>query len=414
MTTQSWTPLQGKSVLLGVGASIAAYRACDLIRALRRLGARVRVAPTKSATQFVTPLTFEALSAERCLGDALSLSGDGGHIEHVEAAYESDLALIAPATADLLAKMAHGFADEGLLATLLSYAGPLVVAPAMESQMWAHPATQQNVEVLLARGANFVGPSSGALASGREGVGRLAPVDAIVEAACAALSEQDLAGKRVLVTAGPTAEDIDPVRFLTNRSTGKMGVALARAAAWRGAEVQLVHGPLRCELPALPGLSAVEVRSAAQLSDAVKAQVDNVDIAIFSAAVADFRPVERAAHKRKKEDGMAQLVLERTCDVLAQTGARRQKRGSALPLLVGFAAETRDVVAEARRKLERKGCDFICANDVSTAEAGFGANENRVTLVSQRGDEVLPLMPKDALAHVILDRVRAALPEQAA
>jgi len=396
--------LDGRRVLLGVGGSIAAYRALDVVRALRARGASVRVAPTKAALEFVGALSFEALSGERLLGRSLEI--DDGKIPHVEEGYAADLVVVAPASADLLAKIAHGFADEGILATLLSYQGPLVVAPAMETRMWEHPATRANVATLVERGAILVGPDEGPLASGREGRGRLAPFDAIVEAILAALAPKDLLAKRVVVTAGPTVEDIDPVRFLSNRSSGKMGVAIARAAAQRGAHVTLVHGPLSVEIPRVAGLVARPIRSAGELKDAVFAEVARgVDAAILSAAVADFRPAVVAQKKIKKgDDARMAIDLVRTEDTLASLGARAER-----PFVVGFAAETNDVIANAQKKLAKKKCDLIVANDVSAPGIGFGSDENRVTLVGRDSAEDLPRLAKDAVADRILDRVAAGL-----
>lgn len=396
--------LDGRRVLLGVGGSIAAYRALDVLRALRGRGASVRVAPTKAALEFVGALSFEALSGERILGRSLEI--DDGKIPHVEEGYAADLVVVAPASADLLAKLAHGLADEGLLATLLSYQGPLVVAPAMETRMWEHPATRANVATLFERGALFVGPDEGALASGRDGRGRLAPVDAIVEGALCALAQKDLLSKRIVVTAGPTVEDIDPVRFLSNRSSGKMGVAIARAAAQRGAHVTLVHGPLSVEIPRVPGLVARPIRSAGELKAAVFDVVaQSADAAVLSAAVADFRPAVVASKKIKKgDDARMAIDLVRTEDTLASLGALAER-----PFVVGFAAETNDVIANAQKKLAKKRCDLIVANDVSAPGIGFGADENRVTLVSRERAEDLPRLSKDAVADRILDRVAAGL-----
>lgn len=391
-----------KKVLVGVGGSIAAYRACDVVRRLRELGIEVRVAPTRAAQAFVTPLTWEALSGRPILGGVLDV--EHGRIPHIEEAYAADAALVAPASADLLARMAHGLADEALLATLLSVRAPVVVAPAMETRMWEHPATRENVAVLARRGVRFVGPVAGALASGRSGSGRLASVDAIVEAVLAVLDAQDLAGVRVLVTAGPTVEDIDPVRFLSNRSSGRMGVAVARAAALRGASVELVHGPLRIEVPPTPGLTAHPARSAADMHALVQRLVGSVDIAVLSAAVADARPATVAARKLKKgEDAFTSIPLTPTKDILAGLG----KTHARAVTLVGFAAETHDVERYAHDKLARKGCALIVANDVGEAGSGFDVDTNRVYLARAGGGAWLPPMPKDDVAHAILDAVLA-------
>lgn len=394
-------PLQGKHVLLGVSGSIAAYKACELARQLVAEGARVRVAPTRSATRFVTPLTFEALTGTPCLEGVLDM--EDGRIPHVEEAYDADLVIVAPATANLIAKMAHGMADEALLATLLSVRSPVVIAPAMETRMWRHPATQENVEVLRSRGAIIVEPDDGKLASGREGEGRLATLERILEAGRRALTEPDLERRHIIITAGPTAEDIDPVRYLTNRSSGRMGFALATAASRRGALVTLVHGLTAAPLPTGQGIELVPVRSAQEMHDAVMAALDErrVDAAILAAAVADFRPVGVKTEKIKKDEGALALSFERTPDILAEVGRREDR-----PVLVGFAAETRDVAANARKKLEEKRCDLICANDVSAPGVGFDSEDNHLVLHRRQGEPLdLGRGSKLALANRVLDAV---------
>jgi phosphopantothenoylcysteine decarboxylase/phosphopantothenate--cysteine ligase len=408
--------LDGIHVVVGVAGSVACYRAADVVRDLRGHGAVVRVAPTRAAQAFVTPLLWEALSAQPCL--TTSLDVEHGRIPHVEDAHRARVVVVAPASADLLAKMAAGFADEAILSLLLSFVGPVVVAPAMESHMWQHAATQQNVATLRARGVRFVGPVEGPLASGRSGVGRLAPVEAIVEAALAAALRADVAdlvGIRAVVTAGPTVEDIDPVRSITNRSSGKMGVAVARALALRGAVVTLVHGPLKHAPPPTPGVQAVAVRSAAQMAAATFAAVDaGCDVAVLAAAVADYTPAEVAPQKLKKDAGAPSLSLVRTVDILATLGAR--PAGPGRPLLVGFAAETSDVEQAAEAKRARKGCALVVGNDVSGAGdgvgAGFDVDTNRVFLARQPGRAPsgwLPRMAKDDVAWRIVDEVRLLL-----
>jgi len=395
--------LHGKHVLLGITGSIAAYKAPLLVRELIAAGATVRALTTRAAGTFVTELTLEALTGRSVMTSALEL--EDGRIPHVEEAYAADLVLLAPATANSLAKLATGQADEALYATLLSYEGPLVIAPAMETRMWAHPATQANVSTLVERGAVIVEPEAGELASGRSGPGRLAELAKILDAARAALGPRDLQGRRVLVTAGPTAEDVDPVRYLSNRSSGRMGVALAGRAAARGASVVLVHGPILVPVPA--GVRAVAARSAQQMHDAVMREVDaGVDAAVLAAAVADWRPAAVAGDKLKK--GSAEtLTLEfvRTPDILAALGARAQR-----PVLIGFAAETTDVAANARKKLAKKGCDAICANDVSAPSSGFQSPDNDVTIHFSNGDErALGHASKEVIADGILDVARDLL-----
>ena len=399
--------LQGKHIVVGVAGSIAAYRACDVVRGLRALGASVRVAPTRGAQAFVTPLLLEALSGAPCL--LTSLDVDHGRIPHVEEAYKAGAVVVVPASADILAKMAAGFADEAILSLLLSFQGPVITAPAMESQMWAHPATQANVARLRARGVAFVGPVDGPLASGRVGQGRMAEVDDVVEAVLSALVTRDFAGKRVLVTAGPTVEDLDPVRSITNRSSGKMGVAIARELALRGAVVDVVHGPLKIALPRTPGLHAVPVRSAQQMAEAVFARVDDVDLAVLAAAVADFTPKTVATQKIKKTAGAPVIELTSTTDILLTLG----QRNAARPVLVGFAAETEEVENRAHGKRERKGCALVIGNDVAAAGSGFDVDTNRLFLARDpaRGASLwLPQLSKEEAAARVVDELRTLLP----
>lgn len=354
---------------------------------------------SRGATAFVRPLTFEALTAQPVLTDALETAD--GAISHVELAYWADALLVVPATAHTLAKLALGLADDALSTTALSVDGPLLLAPAMESRMWHHPATQAHVESLTRRGARCIGPVRGHLASGRSGDGRLAdPVD-IVNAVAAAFAPRDYAGRRVLVTAGPTAEDLDPVRYLTNRSSGKMGFALAAAAAARGADVVLICGPTAVPPPEVP---TVAVRSAQDMYDAVFAEKDHADVVIMAAAVADYRPRHRALEKRKKTDSPLALDLERTPDILSALGHSNFEGA-----LVGFAAETENVEQHARDKLARKNADLICANDVSDGQA-FGRDENHVRLYFRDGHvEDLGVGPKRRLADKILDGIAARI-----
>jgi phosphopantothenoylcysteine decarboxylase/phosphopantothenate--cysteine ligase len=406
---QSQGRLAGVHVVVGLAGSIACYRACDVIRDLRALGATVRTSPTRGAQAFVTPLLLEALSGQPCL--LTSLEVDVGRIPHVEEAYRASVVVVAPASADVLAKMAAGFADEAILSLLLSFAGPVVVAPAMETHMWHHPATQDNVAKLRARGVVVVGPVDGPLASGRTGAGRLAPVDDIVEAVVAAAVKKDLIGVRAVVTAGPTVEDIDPVRSITNRSSGKMGTAVARALALRGASVTLVHGPLKHAPKKTPGLRAVPVRSAREMAEATFAAVDaGCDVAILSAAVADYTPAQVAPQKIKKDTGAPRIELVRTVDILATLGARPAPR----PVLVGFAAETNDVEAASAEKRARKNCALVVGNDVSGNDggAGFDVDTNRVFLArdpASGASEWLPQLPKDDVAWRLADEIRALL-----
>lgn len=355
----------------------------------------MRVMPTSNALQFIGALSFEALSGQKCLSDELCVQD--GKIAHIEEAEHADALIFAPASANMIAKLAHGMADSLPLQTYLSFRGPVVVAPAMETHMWEHAATQDNVGKLRDRGSVLVGPNAGALASGREGLGRMAEPSEILEAICAALSPKDFAGKRVLLTAGPTIEDIDPVRYIANRSSGKMGVALARALAQRGAQVTLVHGPMSAEVPRLPNIVVEPVRSAAQMYGRVMEHVDRVDIAIMCAAVADFTPSAVSQTKIKKTDGVPQLVLEPTIDILKAVGMRDKR-----PFLVGFAAETSHMIEEAHRKCAEKNCDLVCANMASAMDADV----NEIAIVDQNHNVMqLPRGTKDDVAHGILDAV---------
>jgi phosphopantothenoylcysteine decarboxylase/phosphopantothenate--cysteine ligase len=392
--------LSQKRVLLGVGGGIAAYKALALARLLKKEGAEVQALLTRAATHFATPLSFEALTGRPPLIDPLEMRD--GRIPHIEEAYAADAAVVAPATANLLARMAGGHADDALTLTLLSLRAPLILAPAMESRMWTHPATQNNARILRERGAHQVGPLPGELASGRSGQGRLAEPEQILETLIAALGPRDLDGRKILITAGPTVEDLDPVRFISNRSTGKMGVALARACAQRGAQVTLIHGPLQVAVPRENGIHAQPVRSASQMAEAVFKCAEDVELCILCAAVADFTPTDPADDKIKKDgrDDLS-LKLERTPDILASLGQREDR-----PYLVGFAAETSDVEARAEEKLRRKGCDLICANSVAGAQSAFGADDNSLSLFFADGHRAsLGPVNKATLAHRLLDTI---------
>lgn len=388
-------------VLLAVCGGIAAYKACEVLRGLQKAGCEVRVTMTADAERFVGAATFEALS-----GAAVATSlydHPSSAIPHIDLAEWADAAVVVPATANVMAKMACGIADDCLTTTLLACWGccPVLVAPGMNVHMWQSPATQANAVTLRERGVRFCGPDSGRLACGDVGEGKLAPVDQIVAAALALLSPRDLAGLRLLVNAGPTHEAIDPVRYIANRSTGKMGYALAEAAVRRGAEVTLVSGP--CALATPTGVSRVDVESAAQMHDAMIEAFEAADAAICSAAVADYTPATPADHKLKKSaEHLDAITLTETADILADLCARKGKR-----VVVGFAAETNDLLAHASDKLRRKGADLIVANDVSRPESTFGADTNRVALVSADGVDQLETMPLADVANAILDRVAA-------
>jgi phosphopantothenoylcysteine decarboxylase/phosphopantothenate--cysteine ligase len=393
--------LSGRRVLLGVTGGIAAYKVAHLARLLVAAGAEVRVVMTESATRFVGPDTFAALTGKPV---HTSLWESPGTVLHVRLAHETDLVVVAPATANVLAKLARGIADDLLTSTLLESSSPIVVAPAMHTGMWEHPATRDNVLALEARGVTFAGPATGPLAAGDEGIGRMAePEEILVVVAAVAARANDLAGRRVLVTAGPTHEPIDPVRYVGNRSSGKMGVAIAGEAAARGADVTIVCGP---GVSGAPGATTVvHVETAEQMRDAVLHAFDAADAVVMAAAVADFRPVSSAEQKLKKESGPPALVLEPTADILRELAARRSKQ-----VLVGFAAETEDLEAAGRRKLEGKDLDVIVVNEVGREGTGFGSDTNDAMILSRSGDdEPMRTWTKRELAASICDRLAKLL-----
>ncbi len=397
------TGLRDKFVVLGVSGGIAAYRTCELARLLVRAGAEVQPILTEYAARFVGPLTFQALCgrpAEVGSGGQLARSG----MEHIDLSREADLCLVAPATANTLAKVACGLADNLLTTTLLACTCPVVLAPAMNSRMWRNPVTAANIARLrLFERFALVGPGSGELACGEQGPGRMAEPTEILYACQRALGPADLAGRRLLITAGPTREALDPIRFLSNRSSGKMGYALAAAAARRGAEVVLISGP--CALATPYGVERVDVVSAAEMAAAVERHLAGCQAVIMAAAVADYRPRRARRTKIKKADGGLVVDWVRTRDILAGLGRRKGRR-----VLVGFAAETGDPVAAARRKLEAKKLDLVVANDVSRPDAGFAVDSNQASLVDREGVAALERMSKDELADRILDRLLPLLP----
>ncbi len=391
--------LTGKRILLGVTGSIAAYKAVELLRELMKREAEVQVVMTEAATRFVAPLSFETLSRQPVLLDMFTLAY-GSQIGHIAATARADLFVIAPATANTIAKLAHGLADDFLTNIYLASRCPALVAPAMDSDMYQHAAVQENLARLRGRGIHVVGPASGELASGLVGPGRLVEPAEIVEAIEKLLAPSgDLAGEVVLVTAGPTREPLDPVRYISNRSSGKMGYAVAEAAARRGARVILVSGPTALDPPR--EAQVVQVETAQEMYDAVLAHLEAVTVVIKAAAVADYRPKQVAREKIKKDERVPEVTLESTPDILAEVGKRKGRR-----ILVGFAAETHDLVANARKKLQRKNLDLMVANDVSQPGAGFDADTNVVKILDAKGAmEELPLLPKPAVADRILDRV---------
>ena len=391
-------------ITLGVTGGVAAYKAAELVRRLQQDGFTVQVVMTRAAREFVTPLTFAALSGQKVITDLFAESGGEANlesaIEHIAVAQRTDLLLVAPATADSLAKFARGIADDFLTTLYLASTAPVVIAPAMNVNMWNHAATQENIELLRARGVKILDPDEGYLACGMTGPGRLAGQDAIVAAVHDALrAVRDLAGEKVLVTAGPTRENLDPVRYLTNRSSGKMGYAVAEAAAQRGAHVILVSGPTSLEASA--GVERIDVQSAEEMHRAVLEKVADCSIAIFAAAVADYRPIEANGQKIKHTRESMTVSLEPTPDILASVARDKGER-----VMVGFAAETENVAENARKKLAAKNADLIVANDVSAEGAGFDHDTNIVTLFARDGrDLALPRMSKSEVAQRILDEV---------
>ena len=393
--------LKDKHIVLGVTGGIAAYKACDLASRLGKQGAQVCVVLTAHACHFVPPLTFETLTSHPAYSDTFAPRAE---MEHIALAKWADALVIAPATANIMAKLACGIADDLLSTTALAMPAPLLLAPAMNANMWRHPATQANLRTLMDRGVRMVGPGTGHLACGDDDVGRMAEPAEIVEALVALLhAKQDFRGRRVLVTAGPTIERIDPVRYITNRSTGKMGYAIAEAARDRGAEVTLVSGPVN--LPAPSGIDLVRVESSAQLCEAVLSRGPWADVVIQAAAPADFRPATVAEQKIKKTGQGMTLALENTTDIAAELG-RNKREGQ---ILVAFAAETDHILENAEGKLTRKNADLIVANDVSRKDAGFGVDTNAVTLITREDVRTLPLMTKREVADGILDRVAALM-----
>ena len=386
------------TVVLGVTGCIGAYKAAEVLRELQRRDVDVHVVMTAAATRFVGALTFETLSRHPVFVDQFAL-GENGDIRHVSLADAADLLLVAPATANTIGKLARGIADDALSTLYTATTAPTVIAPAMNVNMFGHPAVVENMEILRRRGVTFVEPGAGYLACGWLGKGRLAEVPEIVEAAMAVLGrKRDLEGQTVLVTAGPTVEDIDPVRFVSNRSTGKMGYRLAEAARDRGARVILVSGPTA--LPAPSGIEVIAVRSAEEMAKAVAEHGRDAAVVAMAAAVSDYRPAARAPQKMKKGAGDESLALVRTPDILASLGA--DKRGR---FLVGFAAETEEVLARARGKRAAKQVDLLVANDVSRDGAGFASDDNQAVLIDDEGETALPAMGKRALADRIWDRV---------
>ena len=389
--------LKGKTVILGVTGSIAAYKAANLASMLKKQHADVQVIMTKNATQFMNPITFESLTGNKCLVDTFDRNFQF-QVEHVALAKRADLAIVAPATANIMAKLAHGLADDMLTTTLLACRCPKLIAPAMNTRMYENPVTQDNMDILRKYGFRIIEPAVGHLACGDTGAGKLPPETLLLECILDEIAmEKDMKGLHVLITAGPTMEAIDPVRFISNHSTGKMGYALARVCRRRGAEVTLVSGKTSLEAPY--GVTLVPVTSAQDMFESVSSRAKEQDMIIKAAAVADYRPVTVAENKIKKSPGDMSIALERTTDILAWLGEHRREG----QVLCGFAMETEHMVEHAKEKLTRKHVDMIAANNVKVAGAGFGTDTNVVTLITEDGVEELAKMSKEEVASRIVD-----------
>ena len=388
--------LKGKCVLLGVSGGIAAYKMANVASALRKLGADVEVIMTKNATQFITPITFETLTGHKCMVDTFDRDFKF-EVTHISLAKKADVILVAPATANVIAKMAHGIADDMLTTVVLAAKCPKLVSPAMNTGMLENPITQDNIATLEKYGFTVIPSESGVLACKDVGSGRLPKEDVLLDYIFRAIAKpKDLAGLRIAVTAGPTQEPLDPVRYLTNHSTGKMGYAIARAAAMRGAEVTLIHG--HTDLPPVRFTTDVPITTAQDMYDAVTSRFEEMDVLVMAAAVADYRPVTVASDKIKKKDGDLSIAVERTPDILGTIGPK--KKGQ---FLCGFSMETRDMLANSSAKLEKKNLDMVVANNLKVAGAGFGVDTNVVTLITESISTALPLQSKDDVAMHIAD-----------
>ena len=398
--------LKGKTVLLGVTGSIAAYKIAYLASALVKQGARVHVLMTKNAVNFINPITFETLTGNKCLMDTFDRNFEFS-VEHVSLAKAADVCMIAPASANVIGKLAHGIADDMLTTTVMACTCRKILAPTMNTRMYENPILQDNLKILEHYGMEVIRPATGYLACGDTGAGKMPEPDILLEYILReAAYEKDLEGKKVLVTAGPTQEAMDPVRFITNHSSGKMGYAIARAAAFRGAQVTLVTGPVHLAPPLFA--ETVPVVSARDMFEAVAARSGEQDIIIKAAAVADYTPVETASEKVKKKDGDLSIPLKRTQDILAWLGENRREG----QFLCGFSMETEHLLENSRAKLEKKHVDMIAANNLKTEGAGFGTDTNRITLITRDGDTELPLMTKEEAAHRILTEIAGRMAKQ--
>ena len=391
--------LEGKTVVLCITGGIAAYKAADLTSRLRKLGAKVHIIMTESATHFIPPLTLEVLSENRVVTDMFDRTFTW-EVEHISLAKCADVFVVAPATANIIGKAAHGIADDMVSTTLMATKAPLVIAPAMNTNMYQNPVVQENMAQLKKRGVHFVEPESGRLACGDTGTGKLADPAVIAEAIVQAAVPQDLAGRSLLITAGPTREALDPVRFISNHSTGKMGYAIARHASRRGARVTLVSGPVALEVPR--GVALVPVTCAQEMRDAVMTRLDEQDWVIKAAAVGDYRPVTQAQDKIKKKADDLSVALVKNPDILKEIGAHKREN----QLVCGFSMETQDLIANSKAKLESKNCDLLVANNLKTEGAGFAHDTNVATILYRDGHiEALSLMEKEQLADILLNRM---------
>ena len=397
--------LKGKTVVIGVSGGIAVYKACDVVSRLKKLNANVHVIMTKSATEFVTPLTFQSLSQNYVVSDMFE-EPKTWDVEHISLAKKADVFLIAPATANVIGKVANGIADDMLTTTVMATTGKVLIAPAMNTNMYRNPILQRNISILKELGYNFVDPDSGRLACGDIGEGKLASPEKIVDAVVDLFNEdkKDLLGKKIMITAGPTVESIDPVRYLTNRSTGKMGYAMAKMAANRGADVTLVSGPTNIEPPSNIK-KLIKVQSAKDMYDAIIDNFDENQVIIKSAAVADYKPKNYSDKKIKKSNDDLIIELDRNKDIAYELGRIKKNK-----ILVGFAAETNDLIENAKGKISKKNLDFIVANDLTESGAGFGTDTNIVKIIDKDGNIAkYPQMKKDEVADVILDKVKSLL-----
>lgn len=390
--------LKGKHVLLGITGSIAAYKIANLASMLVKLNADVHVIMTKNSEQFISPITFETLTGNKVIDDTFERNS-GYHVAHIAMAAEADVVMIAPASANVIAKLAHGIADDMLTSTMLAVTAPILLSPAMNTHMYENPITQENIEKIKNLGYKIIEPADGYLACGDTGKGKMPEPEVLCECILQEIAcKKDMVGKKVLITAGPTRESIDPVRYITNHSTGKMGYALAENAARRGAEVTLVSGPTQLKKPRF--VKVTDVITAEEMYRAVEKEFDRQDIVVMSAAVADYRPAVVAENKIKKSDGEMKIPLERTTDILGTLTLRKKQQ-----FICGFSMETENMLENSRAKLKKKNLDMIVANNLKVAGAGFGTDTNVVTIITEDSCEELPIMKKEEVAGAIFDRI---------